>query len=472
MEQIIRKLRAIEQETERRKNLKINTYNREKQHKKQLEFHRNACRNRWVFGGNRSGKTECGAVETVWRARGIHPFRQNRPQTTGWVVSLSQQVQRDVAQKKILDYLDPSWIREIRMLNGKRDSAEYGVIDFIVIENVFGNLSKIGFKSCEAGREKFQGTSLDYVWFDEEPPKDIYEECLMRVLDTEGDVYATMTPLKGLSWVYEDIYLNPKNDENIWCTFMQWEDNPYLATEEIRRMSATLDESSLESRKYGKFSASFGLVYGEFDPSVHVIDPVPLPKEWFDTLSIDPGLNNPLSCHFYACDYDGNVYVVAEHYEAGRDVTYHAAKIKAIAESLGWPRDRFGRLSAWIDSAANQKTLAAEKSVTELFCEQGIQVNPHVNKDLFSGINRVKSYLKVNDGKPKLYVFRNCVNLIRELKNYRWAEGEKPVKADDHCLDELRYYLCTKPEPYRPKEEKSAIQLDKERLYKKLKRRK
>ena len=46
-------------------------------------------------------------------------------------------------------------------------TPENGVIDFIRVKNVFGGTSIIGFKSCDQGREKFQGTSLDYVWFDE-----------------------------------------------------------------------------------------------------------------------------------------------------------------------------------------------------------------------------------------------------------------------------------------------------------------
>lgn len=471
MKEIVWRLKEVEEETDRRSRLKINCYNRQKVHEKQMAFHRDLHRNRWVFGGNRSGKTECGAVETVWLARGIHPFRPNRAGTEGWVVSLSQQVQRDVAQKKVLEYLDPAWIEGIKMLNGKQDSPAYGVIDFILVRNVFGTVSKIGFKSCEAGREKFQGTSLDYVWFDEEPPEDIYEECLMRILDKRGDIFATMTPLKGLSWVYEKIYLNPQNDPNLWTIFMQWEDNPYLEEEEIRQMSLSLDASALESRKYGRFSADCGLVYPEFDPSVHVIDGFDVPKEWYDNIAIDPGLNNPLACLFFACDYDGNVYAVAEHFAAGKDVVYHADRIKELADRLNWPKDRFGKLSALIDSAANQRTLASSKSVTELFTEQGIHVNPHVNKDLFTGINRMKAYLKVNDGKARFYVFRNCVNLIRELKNYRWSQEDKPVKTDDHCLDAARYYFCSKPEPYRKPEEKSAIQLDKEKLYNKLKRR-
>ncbi|MCX4286417.1 MAG: terminase family protein, partial [Clostridia bacterium] len=190
-------------------------------------------RNRWVFGGNRSGKTECGAVETVWLSRGIHPFRANKPDTSCWVVSLSQQVQRDVAQQKILYYLDKNWIEEVVMISGAKSSPEYGIIDYIEVKNVFGGLSRIAFKSCEAGREKFQGASLDFVWFDEEPPKDIYEECKMRILDRRGHLFATMTPLKGLTWVHDEIYLNVHNSAEVWCEFMEWADNPYLPEDEV-----------------------------------------------------------------------------------------------------------------------------------------------------------------------------------------------------------------------------------------------
>ena len=471
MKEIVERLILIEQEQKTRQSLdKLLTYNvGDKVHQKQLAFHKCPKKNRWVFGGNRSGKTECGAVEAVYMARGIHPYRQNRKDVFGWVVSLSQQVQRDVAQAKILSYLNPRWIEDVTMLSGKKDSLKYGVIDQIRIKNVFGGTSVIGFKSCDQGREKFQGSSLDFVWFDEEPPKDIYDECRMRVIDKRGDIFGTMTPLKGLTFIYDEIYLNSGNSKEVWYEFMEWGDNPYLNKEEVDALTFSLSEDQLESRRYGRFKSSSGLVYPEFDENIHVLkQPFDIPLDWQDTLSIDPGLNNPLSCHWYAVDYDGNVYVVAEHFEAGQDVTYHAQKIKQISDKLGWKRDSRGRISALIDSAANQRTLSGIKSVSELFIEQGIIVNPKVNKDMFSGIQRVKQYLKLNDGKPKLYIFPNCVNLISDLKSYRWGDGDTPKKIDDHCLDEMRYYLMTKPENLPPKQQKSLIQKDKERLIRKL----
>ena len=98
-------------------------------------------------------------------------------------------------------------------------------------------------------------------------------------------------------------------------------------------------------------------------------------------------------------------------------------------------------------------------------------MNSRVNKDLFSGISVVKRYLRSNDGKSRLFIFKNCVNMIREFKSYWWGSGDSPIKKDDHCLDELRYYLMnlTNSAP-NSKEEKNEIQRDKEKLARQIRR--
>lgn len=466
------RLSLIEREIVKRdKQDNLKKYNKGKViHQKQIAFHKCNSKNRWVFGGNRTGKTECGAVEVVYLARGIHPYKQNKP-CDGWVVSLSKQVQRDVAQNKILYYLRPDWIEKIVVSSGSQDSPESSIIDFILVKNVFGSLSKIGFKSCDQGREKFQGSSLDYVWFDEEPPFEIYQECRMRVLDKCGQIFGTMTPLKGLTWVYNHIYLNEFNDPEVWYEEIEWADNPFLSKKEIQALSSCLSEEELESRRYGKFIQAGGMVYPEFNPQVHVIEPFEIPFDWQDNISIDPGLKNPLSAHWYAVDYDGNVYVVAEHFQAGVEVSEHARKIKEICKRLNWKTSSNGMITALIDSAAQQRTLASSKSVVDLFYNEGILVNPKVNKDLFSGISVVKRYLKDGEGKAHLFIFKNCVNLISELKSYWWGNDDAPIKRDDHCLDELRYYLMSRQNllTNRQSSDKNLIQKNKEKLIKKLK---
>ncbi|HKL74325.1 MAG TPA: hypothetical protein VJ903_05470, partial [Clostridia bacterium] len=303
---------------------------------------------------------------------------------------------------------------------------------------------------------------LDYVWFDEEPPKDIYEECKMRVLDKKGDLYGTMTPLKGLTWVYDEIYLNKYASKEIFYIQMEWADNPFLDTEEVEEITSTLSDSSLASRRYGHFDTNCGLVYPEFDENIHVIEPFDVPYAWQDLISIDPGLRNPLSAHFYCVDFDGNVYVVGEHYEKDKDVDYHSAKINELADKLDWHRLSNGSLEAIIDSAASSRTLSASKSVAELFCERKINVNCKVNKEVFSGISLVKSYLE----KKKLFIFRSCPNLIREFKSYWWGKADRPIKTDDHAMDELRYYIMTRPKNNPPKKRKNVIEKHYARLLK------
>ena len=54
--------------------------------------------------------------------------------------------------------------------------------------------------------------------------------------------------------------------------------------------------------------------------------------------------------------------------------------------------------------------------------------------------------------------------MIEELKGYYWGSGDAPRKVDDHALDEMRYYLMTRPKKLPAKAEKSVIQKDKEAL--------
>ena len=67
------------------------------------------------------------------------------------------------------------------------------------IKHVSGGLSHLEFKSYDQRREAFQGTTMDVIWLDEEPPEAIYTECLMRTATTDGIVYMTFTPLQGVT---------------------------------------------------------------------------------------------------------------------------------------------------------------------------------------------------------------------------------------------------------------------------------
>ena len=61
------------------------------------------------------------------------------------------------------------------------------------------------------------------------------------------------------------------------------------------------------------------------------------------------------------------------------------------------------------------------------------------------------------------------MKLIEEIKSYWWGDQDLPIKKDDHCLDEMRYYIMSLNAPIKKKEEKSIILKEKEKLIKNLK---
>ena len=78
----------------------------------------------------------------------------------------------------------------------------------------------------------------------------------------------------------------------------------------------------------------------------------------------------------------------------------------------------------------------------------GVTTTP-ANKDVDSGIQKVAERLVVQaDGRPRLFIMRNCTSLINEFGKYQWRsrrEGspakEEPLKVDDHAMDALRYMV-------------------------------
>lgn len=247
----------------------------QKVHTKQLDFHKSAKRVKAVFGGNRTGKTTCGAVEAVSHALGWTKYRDLKP-SSGWVVSQSSDNQKDVTQKEILRWLPKKEIQNIIVRHGRKDDLEGSLIEKIVLKNGY----TIGFKTWEQGRESFQGASLGWVWFDEEPPLDVFQECQMRLMDQRGDMWFTMTPLKGLTWVYELIYLNERNDPDIEYWMFEWDDNPWISREEIEKLLATMTDEEREARQFGRFTSLSGFAFVELRKEIH-IKPVEATPNWY-----------------------------------------------------------------------------------------------------------------------------------------------------------------------------------------------
>ena len=210
-------LRLLEEEAKRKRYTLIHQlfpddgpYARRK-YGKHLEFFRAGAlhRERLFMAGNRVGKTIAGGGELTYHLTGEYPEWWEGKRFDRAITALAagdtSQTTRDIIQTKLLGGL---WDTEEfgtglipRDRLGKPTPAR-GVANLyeeIRVQHVSGQWSRLMLRSYDQGRRIFQGTEQDVVWLDEEVPKDVYDEALIRTMTTRGIVMMTFTPLSGLT---------------------------------------------------------------------------------------------------------------------------------------------------------------------------------------------------------------------------------------------------------------------------------
>lgn len=415
-------------------------------HEKQVSFHSSTARKRLLLGGNRSGKTVGGASEAVWWLTGQHPYLQTpRPPVRGRCVS----VDFINGVEKIVKPEVARWMPASALLGNSWDKAFNRELRVLTLNNG----STLEFMSMDQDVDKFAGTSRHFIWFDEEPPRDVYIECLQRLLDTSGSFWITMTPVDGMSsWIYDDLYLASKEDPDIHVVEVQMEDNPHLNWGDANVLLSGLTDEELEARKKGKFIQIGGLIYKMWDVNKHVIDPIEVPENWLHVAMMDHGFNNPTAWLWAVVGPDGQCIVYDEYYKSGEIVRTHAEKVHEInARHKRVPDYYVG------DPSIRNIDPITGTSVHLEYVEYGVPIVLG-NNDQKAGINRVARYLTGTNGKPQLYVTKDCPNLIREVGRLRWAHWanrksrqdknakEEQHKKDDHAADALRYFISSRPE--------------------------
>lgn len=416
-----------------------------KPHDKQRCFHESLAPKKQFVGGNRSGKTTAGAAEAIYYMQGAHPYKRLpwSPPTFGRIVTV------DIIQglNKIILPMLSNLIPKSWLINGSWEDSYDKELRTITLAN--GSYCEI--LTYEQDLEKFAGTSRHWIWFDEEPPKDIYTECMLRLLDTAGHWWLTMTPVEGMTWTYDEIYAKFGLDPYLLVIEVDMDDNPYLTEEGKKLALSGLNQEELDARQHGRYVSVGGLVYPEFDPAKHVIEPISSPPGWLRFDSMDHGIRNPTAWLFNCVDADGRIIILDEHYEPGRIVAHHAKIVLEKDAEFGEPAYRVGDPSIRNTDPITGTSVQLEYIYNNCPIILG-------NNDMSAGITRVKTKFLGSEVGPEVYITKNCVNLIWELRKYRWGKWahkkmnyeknakERPVDKDDHACDALRYALASRPE--------------------------
>jgi phage terminase large subunit-like protein len=225
---------------------------------KQAAFHTAGAmhRERIFLAANQSGKSLAGCMEDAMHATGRYPDwwqgkRFDRP-TIGWCAGTTNETTRDTVQRILVGRpgsqgtgaIPKDAILDLVPARGTPD-----LLDSIKVRHASGGVSLIGLKSYQRGRESFQGETLDYIHFDEEPPADIYTEGLTRTNVGQGPVWITVTPLLGMSEVVRRFLLEPSPDRNV--TTMTLDDVDHYTAEEKAKIAAAYPAHEREARTKG-----------------------------------------------------------------------------------------------------------------------------------------------------------------------------------------------------------------------------
>jgi phage terminase large subunit-like protein len=189
-------------------------------YQKHLEFFRAGIRyrERCFMAANRIGKSEgAGGYESCLHLTGEYPDwwegRRFERATQGYACGKTNETTRDIVQAKLFGKVRMDGNRKVFSgtglvparcigdVNWKQGVAD--LADIVRVKHVSGEWSEVGLKSYAQGRGSFEGTERDWIWLDEEPPVDVYGECLIRTATTQGIVYITFTPLEGATDVVQ-----------------------------------------------------------------------------------------------------------------------------------------------------------------------------------------------------------------------------------------------------------------------------
>ncbi len=440
-------------------------------HQKQMFFHKAIAKIRLYIGGNRSGKSYGAVAEDIWYASGTHPYKTiPDEQIRGRVVA----VDLDRGVKEILipifkELCPDSFLRGGSWANAYQEKER--ILHFKY------NDSYIEFMSYEQSVEKFAGTSRHFIHYDEEPPKDIFDECGARLIDTNGESWISMTPLLGMTWLYERLYQPAENaddkviilegDQNIGPVWdipsmrlaiieVGMNENPYISDEARIAFLAGLDPDDRTARSKGHFVQTAGKVFKSFEVTTHVTTEEFDPKEaqrkgWQIYTSTDHGWNAPTAWLWHAVAPTGAVLTFGEHYKSEMTIQEHAIVVKDKEKGWGLNSEDIIRTG---DPAMHQHSGLTGGTIIDEYIKNGIYIyTDSVPKDPSIGIARMQQYFRIRStGKPEWMLSSDCPNFIKELKNLHWKvftssktrytnnPQETVHKKNDHAFDSAKYF--------------------------------
>lgn len=282
----------------------------------------------------------------------------------------------------------------------------------------------------EASAALIQGRTLAGVLLDEVAlmPQSFVLQALARCSVNGSRIWFSCNPEGPQHWFYNE-WIKKAKEKNALYLHFAMTDNPSLSEETLKKYETYY--SGVFYRRYvqGEWCVAEGLVYDFFGED-QITDEEPENGEYY--ISVDYGTLNPFSAGLWC--WDGKKATrIREYYYSGRDEKRQKTDEEYYQELEALAGDLSIR-SVIIDPSA-------ASFITTIMRHGKFKVRKAKN-DVVPGILKTANLLR--SGKCKIH--RRNEDAIREFSLYRWDEKQsedKPVKENDHAMDEIRYFCAT-----------------------------
>lgn len=281
----------------------------------------------------------------------------------------------------------------------------------------------------EGSRALIQGVTLAGVLLDEAAlmPRSFVEQAAARCSVEGAKLWFNCNPESPSHWFYREWILKARERRALYLHF-RMSDNPTLSKTMLARYSRMYSGAFYRRFVLGEWVQADGLVYGFFDESM--AQPVPEGEFGRYAVSCDYGTVNPASFGLWA-EREGVWYRIDEFYfdsrREGRQMT-DGEYVAALKELIGARKVE----AVVVDPSA--------ASFIEALTREGLPV-VKADNDVLRGIRLTAELLRTG----RLVICRNCADALREIALYSWEPGgtDRPVKANDHAMDDIRYFAAS-----------------------------